>query len=100
MLDSQARHQMASLGITASVQPAFITSEVDWLSARVGDRAKDTYALGEMEQAGIRFWAAPIARSSRRIRGQRWRRLFLQVSAPTPPIGSTARRSPWVTLPT
>lgn len=55
MLDSPARHRMAALGITASVQPAFITSEVDWLSTRVGDRVKDTYALGAMEQAGIRL---------------------------------------------
>ncbi len=44
---------MAELGVTASVQPSFITSEVDWLAARVGERADYTYALAAMEEAGI-----------------------------------------------
>ncbi len=53
MLTEAARGLMAELGVTASVQPSFITSEVDWLAARVGERAGYTYALAAMEEAGI-----------------------------------------------
>lgn len=53
MLTEAARGRMAALGATASVQPSFITSEVDWLQARVGDRIAYTYALAAMEEAGI-----------------------------------------------
>jgi len=45
--------RMARLGVTASVQPAFITSEVDWLAKRLGDRAESTYALVRLAQAGV-----------------------------------------------
>lgn len=45
--------RMAHLGVTASVQPAFITSEVDWLAKRVGDRSESTYDLARLAQAGV-----------------------------------------------
>jgi predicted amidohydrolase YtcJ len=48
-----ARKRMARLGVTASVQPSFITSEVDWLAKRLGPRVEHTYALAEMEEEGI-----------------------------------------------
>jgi hypothetical protein len=44
---------MAELGITASVQPAFITSETEWLARRLGNRAERAYALEAMWSAGI-----------------------------------------------
>ncbi|HJQ96248.1 MAG TPA: amidohydrolase family protein, partial [Acidimicrobiia bacterium] len=53
VLTPEARHRMASLGVTASVQPSFITSEVTWLPKRLGPRVQHTYALGEMEEEGI-----------------------------------------------
>jgi predicted amidohydrolase YtcJ len=53
MLTETARGLMATLGATASVQPSFISSEVDWLEKRVGDRTRYTYALAAMEEAGI-----------------------------------------------
>lgn len=45
--------RMARLGVTASVQPAFITSEVDWLHKRLGDRAESTYSLAALADAGV-----------------------------------------------
>lgn len=45
--------RMARLGVTASVQPAFITSEVDWLAKRLGDRSESTYALAQLARAGV-----------------------------------------------
>jgi hypothetical protein len=53
VLTPAARRRMASLGVTASVQPSFITSEVDWLAKRLGPRVEHTYALVEMEEEGI-----------------------------------------------
>jgi predicted amidohydrolase YtcJ len=47
--------RMARLGVTASVQPAFITSEVDWLVKRLGDRSESTYALARLARAGVRM---------------------------------------------
>lgn len=46
--------RMASLGITASVQPAFIASERDWVETILGpDRLRRTYAFRSMLDAGI-----------------------------------------------
>ncbi|HEU4749531.1 MAG TPA: amidohydrolase family protein [Acidimicrobiia bacterium] len=45
--------RMARLGVTASVQPAFITSEVDWLEKRLGYRAASTYSLSALHGAGV-----------------------------------------------
>ncbi|MEE9297415.1 MAG: amidohydrolase [Acidimicrobiia bacterium] len=48
------------LGITASVQPAFIASETDWLEKRVGpERILRTYAFRSLADAG-----APLAGGS------------------------------------
>jgi predicted amidohydrolase YtcJ len=48
------------LGVTASVQPAFISSEVGWLEKRVGpDRLARTYPLRSLAEAG-----APLAGGS------------------------------------
>jgi predicted amidohydrolase YtcJ len=44
---------MAQLGVTASVQPAFITSEVGWLEKRLGERAASTYVLSDLGRAGV-----------------------------------------------
>ena len=55
VLTPAARQRMANLGIAASVQPSFITSEVTWLHKRLGGRVEQTYAFGEMEEEGIRL---------------------------------------------
>lgn len=53
VLRPQTITRMARLGVTASVQPAFITSEVDWLEKRLGDRAGSTYSLSALHAAGV-----------------------------------------------
>jgi predicted amidohydrolase YtcJ len=53
VLTPAARRRMADLGVTASVQPSFITSEVTWLEKRLGRRTEYTYALDAMEREGI-----------------------------------------------
>ncbi len=72
--------RMGRLEIGAAVQPAFLTSEVDWLEARVGhERLASTYAFRSMLDAGIRVagssdspveppdaWAAMAAARTRR----------------------------------
>lgn len=48
--------RMGRLGLGAAVQPAFLTSEVEWLEARVGrNRLPGTYAFRSMLDAGIRL---------------------------------------------
>ena len=54
MLHPASVERMAQLGVTASVQPAFITSEVGWLSKRIGERTAITYQLGALLRTGIR----------------------------------------------
>jgi len=49
------RERMSRLGITASVQPSFAASEVDWLPKRLGGRAATAYAWAAMESKGIRL---------------------------------------------
>jgi predicted amidohydrolase YtcJ len=45
---------MARLGVTASVQPAFLGSEFDWIADRVGaDRIVSTYPFASMDYAGV-----------------------------------------------
>jgi predicted amidohydrolase YtcJ len=52
--------RFAELGVVASVQPAFLASESDWLGARVGDaRSSWLYPFRSMLDAGI-----PMAGSS------------------------------------
>ena len=53
VLYPSAIDRMARLGVTASVQPAFITSEVEWLAKRLGDRSDSTYALAALDRAGV-----------------------------------------------
>ncbi len=45
--------RMARLGVTASVQPSFITSEVDWLRKRLGSRTALAYPLAALAEAGV-----------------------------------------------
>lgn len=53
MLDLD-RTRMAEMGIIASMQPAFVTSEHTWLEGRIGkDRLPDTYAHRSAIEAGI-----------------------------------------------
>lgn len=52
--------RFGSLGITASVQPAFLASETGWLAKRLGpDRLTRTYAFRSLAEAG-----APLAGGS------------------------------------
>ena len=45
---------MASLGVTASVQPAFLASETTWLEKRLGpERIDAAYPFRSMLEAGI-----------------------------------------------
>jgi hypothetical protein len=45
--------RIGRLGIVASVQPAFLGSETDWIEDRVGpDRLRRTYAFSTMRRAG------------------------------------------------
>ncbi len=45
--------RFGALGVTASVQPAFIASETEWLEKRVGpERLGRTYAFRSLESAG------------------------------------------------
>ncbi len=45
--------RMGKLGVVASVQPAFLGSETDWIEARVGsDRLRRTYAFRSLLEAG------------------------------------------------
>lgn len=52
--------RFGQLGVTASVQPAFIASETEWLEKRLGpDRLRRTYAFKSLADAG-----APLAGGS------------------------------------
>jgi hypothetical protein len=52
--------RFGALGITASVQPAFIASETGWLEKRLGpERLERTYAFRSLSEAG-----APLAGGS------------------------------------
>lgn len=55
VLSDTAIERMAELGVTASVQPAFLASEAGWLGVRLGARTARTYSLAAMRQAGIRL---------------------------------------------
>jgi predicted amidohydrolase YtcJ len=46
--------RFAALGATASIQPAFLPSETDWLERRLGrDRMRWTYAFASLAAAGV-----------------------------------------------
>ncbi|HET9201962.1 MAG TPA: amidohydrolase family protein [Acidimicrobiia bacterium] len=54
LLTAAAVERMARLGVTASVQPAFLASEGDWLVKRIGDeRMRRVYPFRSLIQAGI-----------------------------------------------
>jgi predicted amidohydrolase YtcJ len=53
VLTTGAVNRMAALGVTASVQPAFLASEGEWLAKRLGPRVERTYQLAALAEAGI-----------------------------------------------
>ncbi|MEX0667133.1 MAG: amidohydrolase family protein, partial [Acidimicrobiia bacterium] len=53
VLTPDAIDRMATLGVTASVQPAFLASEVEWLGKRLGPRVERTYSLEALLAAGV-----------------------------------------------
>ncbi len=44
---------LAATGAVASVQPAFLASETEWLGTRLGERVETTYRFRTMQEAGI-----------------------------------------------
>jgi predicted amidohydrolase YtcJ len=60
VINQEQVNRFAELGVIGSVQPAFLASEADWLSARVGgERLSWVYPFRSMLDAGI-----PLAGSS------------------------------------
>lgn len=54
VLDRSAIERMARLGTIASVQPAFLGSEFEWIADRVGaDRIVSTYPFASLDYAGV-----------------------------------------------
>ena len=53
VLTTAAIERMALLGVTASVQPAFLASEVEWLGKRLGPRIDRTYSMEALAAAGV-----------------------------------------------
>lgn len=54
IIQPESIERMAKLGVTASVQPAFLASETTWLEKRLGpDRMSDAYPFRSMLEAGI-----------------------------------------------
>ena len=54
VLTDETIDRMAGLGVTASVQPAFLASETTWLEKRLGpDRMSRAYPFRSMLEAGI-----------------------------------------------
>lgn len=53
VLTPDAIDRMADLGVTASVQPAFLASEVEWLGKRLGHRVERTYSMKALSAAGV-----------------------------------------------
>jgi hypothetical protein len=56
MLRDPTIEHMAKLGVSASVQPAFLASETDWLEKRLGDRVGLAYRFRSLIEAGIRVY--------------------------------------------
>jgi predicted amidohydrolase YtcJ len=62
VLDDESIARMARLGIVVSTQPLFIHSEKTWLHRRLGaDRARQTYPLRSLVEAGVRVAGASDA---------------------------------------
>jgi predicted amidohydrolase YtcJ len=55
VLTADAIDRMAGLGVTASIQPAFLASEVEWLGRRLGDRVERTYSMEALMAAGVQM---------------------------------------------
>ncbi len=56
LLSDAAIEKMARLGVTASVQPAFLASEGSWLGKRLGDeRMSRVYPFKSLLEAGVRL---------------------------------------------
>jgi len=54
LLTNQAIERMAQLGVTASVQPAFLASEQSWLERRLGEsRMSRVYPFKSLLEAGV-----------------------------------------------
>lgn len=54
ILTSEAIERMARLGVTASIQPAFLASEESWLEKRLGaDRMGRAYPFRSLLEAGV-----------------------------------------------
>jgi predicted amidohydrolase YtcJ len=53
MLDQAAIERFAALGITASVQPSFVSSDGPWVGERVGARLATIHPFASMLAAGI-----------------------------------------------
>ncbi len=54
ILDAGLIDRFAASGITASVQPAFMASEADWLEKRLGpERISNAYPLASLQAAGV-----------------------------------------------
>jgi predicted amidohydrolase YtcJ len=54
LLTEPAIERMAGLGVTASVQPAFLGSEASWLQKRLGEeRMERVYPFRSLEDAGV-----------------------------------------------
>ena len=54
LLSGQAIERMAQLGVTASVQPAFLASESDWLGKRLDEeRMSRVYPFRSLLEAGV-----------------------------------------------
>jgi hypothetical protein len=62
VLDEESIARMARLGVVVSTQPLFIHSEKTWLHKRLGpDRARRTYPLRSLVEAGVRIAGASDA---------------------------------------
>lgn len=56
ILTPQAIERMARLGVTASIQPAFLASEEDWLVKRLGEKRMEmVYPFRSLAEAGVRL---------------------------------------------
>jgi hypothetical protein len=55
VLTADAIDRMAGLGVTASIQPAFLASEVEWLGKRLGHRVERTYSMEALMAAGVQM---------------------------------------------
>lgn len=53
VLNDSTIARMAVLGVTASVQPAFLASEANWIEKRLGDRVDHVYRFRSLVDAGI-----------------------------------------------